>query len=139
MAFIGAVLCFFGAMSVLVIADFEMPFEHRAHVAAVDDQQLAIRHRCCTGGTLFAVDDSDFAEDLAGMNDVENDFLAGRRQRDPGSRCERVDLPLTNMIRPPRPGTRASSPRRPRRGPRAHSAPVSAFALYALARAPNAQ
>jgi hypothetical protein len=99
-----------------------MPFEHREHVAAVDDQQLASRHSCRAGATLFAVDDTEFAEELAGMNEVEDDFLAGRRLRDdfdaalqygdhrapgralgvdllprpitldPGSRSERVDL-----------------------------------------------
>ena len=41
-----------------------------------------IHHLYCTCAALFAVDDSDFAEELAGVNDVEDDFLAGRRQRD---------------------------------------------------------
>jgi hypothetical protein len=83
-----------------------MPFEHREHVA-VDDQQLAIRHRFRAGAALFAVDAGDFADDLAGMNDGE-DFLAGRRQRDDFDAA----LLSANIVRPGEPLAKISCPAR---------------------------
>ena len=60
--------------------ELRLALHQREEILAPDDHQLGRRERRCRGGARLTVEQCDLAERIAGLHDVEEDFLAARRR-----------------------------------------------------------
>jgi len=70
-------------------AQFGTTFEKRHEIAMIEDQEVAVGRRGGVRGAVLPVDQRDFAEHLAGVEQGQHDVMAGgRRRADPDAAGE---------------------------------------------------